>query len=157
MTLTRLMPKPDILLLLAPRFDEVGALCCVSAMRSRGLGVTVMGMSPSTVQSACGLVLVPDATLAEGETLLAATPQLLVLAGAEPSTALALADPRTHRLITHILAGGGHVAALLDSDHLFLESGRWSPEREDSFSCQRHAPLTDYVQQLCYLSQSYQS
>lgn len=148
MALTRLLPKPNVLILLAPRFEEVGALLCTSELRGRGFNVALLGLGAGPVESACGITLWPDATLAEWETLLSETPQLLVLAGGTSSAALALADPRTHRLIGQVLAGGGHVAALLESERLFHESGLWDERLSERLVWQLRQPLTDFVRSL---------
>ncbi|MCA9971727.1 MAG: hypothetical protein KC425_15990, partial [Anaerolineales bacterium] len=62
------MPRkaPTALILIAAQFDELAVVTCLAALRQRGMAAALVGLGPGPVRSVHGVVLQPDASLAEG-------------------------------------------------------------------------------------------
>lgn len=103
---------PQVIILIAPHFDEGTAVACLSELRRRGISVSLMGVTSGLIDSERGVALRPDTSLLDGDKLVSSQKQLLILSGGANCAAAILSDPRSHRLIRQILQTDGHVAAL---------------------------------------------
>ena len=136
---------PDVLILIAPRFDEKAVVYCLSELRKQGLAVVLVSVTSSMVDSARGLTLRPDKSLADTNELASAKRQLLILAGGAECAAAILSDPRSHQLVQRILQTDGAVAAMSQTYELALETGMDLSER---FLRQGGMETAVFVQQL---------
>lgn len=147
------MTLPDILILVAPHFEEKAVVYCLSTLRQQGLLVSLVSITPGKVQSRRGMSLCPDASLSEMEDLLATAPadkhQLVLLAGGADCAATILADPRTHYLVQRVLQRGGWLATMAETYELVRETGLLHADWLDRFLRQGSGVETAvFVQQI---------
>jgi putative intracellular protease/amidase len=115
---------PQVIILIAPHFDEGTAVACLSELRRQGISVLLMGVTSGLIGSECGLTLRPDTSLLAGDRLVSSRKQALVIAGGAACAAAILTDPRSHELIRQILQTDGYVAALSGAEELVQEAVR---------------------------------
>lgn len=144
---------PDILILVAPYFEEKAVVYCLSKLRQQGFMVSLVSVTPGQVQSQQGVGLCPDASLSQADELVADAaadkPQLVLLAGGSACAAVVLADPRTHRLVERVLHRGGYVAAMAETFALIKETGLLRAEWGERFLRQEGEVETAvFVQQI---------
>ena len=115
-------PAPQVIILIAPHFDEESVVCCLSELRQQGISVSLMGVTSGLIVSERGLTLRPDTSLLVGDRLVSAQRQALVIAGGDACAAAILSDPRSHELMRQILQTDGYVAALSGAEGLVREA-----------------------------------
>lgn len=147
------MTPSDILILVAPHFEEKAVVYCLSTLRQQGFIVSLVSVTPGKVQSQQGMSLCPDASLSEMDDLLATLPadkhQLVLLAGGTGCAATILADPRAHYLVQHVLRRGGYLAAMAETYELVRETGLLHVDWLDRFLRQGDGVETAvFVQQI---------
>ncbi len=133
---------PQVIILIAPHFDEESVIACLSELRRQGISVSLMGVTSGLIGSENGVTLRPDSSLLAGEKLVSTRRQLLILSGGADCAAAILTDPRSHQLIQQILDTNGYVAALSWPDELVR------PEWESRFIGQGGVETAVFVQQL---------
>lgn len=133
---------PQVIILIAPHFDEKSVVTCLSELRRQGVAVSLMGVTSGLVGSECGLSLRPDSSLLVSDMLVSERRQMLILAGGADSAATILSDPRSHQLISQILQTDGYLAALSWPNELV------QPEWASRFMGQGGMETAVFVQQL---------
>ena len=99
----------SVLVLWAPRFDEVTAAVFVAGLRSAGLRVALVSLSRQPVGGSHGLSLVPDLTL-EDVLPLAGEVACVVIPCNSPDVRRLARDPRVRELLCQVQA---HRAAVV--------------------------------------------
>lgn len=124
-----IQPAPQVIILIAPYFDEESVVACLSELRQQGIPVSLMGVTSGLIGSEYGLTLKPDTSLLVSAKLVSRRKQMLVISGGTECATAILSDPRSHQLIQGILQTDGYVAALSWSDECVLEMMRpeWLP------------------------------
>lgn len=128
---------PDVFILAAAHFDEVGVVTCLSEMRGRGVAAVLVTASPGLLNGKRGITLRPDLSLAQLDAFAVKSGQLVVIAGGAESAAAALTDPRAHHLLRQILAAGGVIAGMRHTGPFIEAPGLddmrlWRQEGEDT-------------------------
>lgn len=141
---------PQVIILIAPHFDEGTAVACLSELRRQGISVSLMGVTSGLIGSEHGVTLRPDSSLLAGEKLVSARRQLLILSGGADCAAAILSDPRSHQLIQQILDTDGCVTALSWPDELVMALVR--PEWASRFIWQGGVETAVFVQQIIQLT-----
>jgi len=117
-----LIPRaPQVIILIAPHFDEESVVGCLSDLRQQGISVSLMGVTSGLIVSERGLTLRPDTSLLVGERLVSAQRQTLIISGGVACATAVLSDPRSHQLVQKILQTGGFVAVLSWIDVLMVD------------------------------------
>src|SRR6185436_19361122 len=99
---------PNVLLPLAPGFEELEAVSVIDLLRRAGIEVTVAGLAPGPIKGSRGTVIVPDVAL---DTALGHDYDMLVLPGGEPGATNLQNDPRIAALIRKMRDAGRRLAA----------------------------------------------
>ncbi len=118
-----LQEVPDVLVLIGPRFEETAVFSLVASLRKQGLTTAMIGVTAGIVCGQSGISICPDASLAQADALVTTKRQTLIIAGGIKSASAFLTDPRTRRLIHHILDNEGTVLALPRAYRLMVEVG----------------------------------
>ncbi|HRQ36811.1 MAG TPA: DJ-1/PfpI family protein [Chloroflexota bacterium] len=129
-----ILTAPQVIILIAPHFDEGSVVGCLSELRQQGISVSLMGVTSGLIGSEHGVTLRPDSSLLTGDRLVSSRKQALVIAGGAACAAAILSDPRSHELIRQILQTDGYVAALSGAEGLVQEVMR--PEWAARFGAQ---------------------
>lgn len=101
----------NILVLLAPGFEEGSAIYCVDQLRERGLPVSLVSLSNELVHSNHGVFIKPDLTLDEASEMEDKL-GLVIIPGGSSSTTSLMTDPRIHRLLNNLKRQSGFMAAM---------------------------------------------
>lgn len=118
-----LQEVPDVLVLIGPRFEETAVFSLVASLRKQGLTNAMISVTAEMVCGQSGISICPDASLAQADALVTTKRQTLIIAGGRESASAFLIDPRTQRLIRHVLEMGGTVRALPHAYRLLVEMG----------------------------------
>jgi len=118
-----LQEVPDVLVLIGPRFEETAVFSLVASLRKQGLTNAMISVTAGMVCGQSGISICPDASLAQVGTLVSTNCQTLIIAGGIKSASAFLTDPRTQRLIHHVLDNEGTVLALPRAYRLLVEMG----------------------------------
>jgi putative intracellular protease/amidase len=103
----------QVVLLIAPEFDEETVVHCLCQMRQRGTAVALVGTPSNLVNGASGLAIHPDYPLAQlQQGALTESYSLLIIPGSSACATTLLSDPRVHRAIKKTFAEGGLVATM---------------------------------------------
>jgi putative intracellular protease/amidase len=103
----------QVVLLIAPEFDEETVVHCLCQMRQRGTAVALVGTPSNLVNGASGLAIHPDYPLAQlQQGALTESYSLLIIPGSSACATTLLSDPRVHRAIKRTFAAGGVVATM---------------------------------------------
>ena len=119
--------RHQILILLAPGFEESDAITVARRLRRAGLPVVLVGLSANPLRGAYGLSLAPDRTLSQVE---ADTPRAVVLPRGKNAAWQLAGDPRVHALLRRVLAQGGYVVALGLTHAILHDAGALGPAGE---------------------------
>jgi 4-methyl-5(b-hydroxyethyl)-thiazole monophosphate biosynthesis len=119
--------QEQILILLAPGFEESDAIAVARRLRQAGLSVVLVGLSANPMRGAYGLSLAPDQTLSQVE---ADAPRAVVLPRGKAATWQLAGDPRVHALLHRVLARGGYVVALGLTYTILQSAGALAPAGE---------------------------
>lgn len=111
----------QILILLAPGFEEGDAIYCLDRLRRAGLPVSLVSVSAGLIRSRHGLSVRPDRLIEGGNG--ESPPRLILIPGGRESTAVLLTDPRVHRLFAAARDGGGTIAAMATAAPVLSEAG----------------------------------
>lgn len=103
------MTELDVVVPLAPGFEEVEAVAIVDVLRRAGLRTVFAGLAAGPVTGSHGIAVVPDATL---DDVLSSAARAVVLPGGMPGAAHLRDDPRVGALLARVHAAGGVVAAV---------------------------------------------
>lgn len=112
---------PVAVILIAPGYDELAVVTCLSELRQAGLAVSLVSTAAGLVSSAHGLTIRPDELIDRRVT--APLPSLLILPGPVGCAETLLADPRVHRLIARVHQTGGAVAVLEAAESVAAQAG----------------------------------
>ena len=118
-----LQEAPDVLVLIGPRFEETAVFSLVASLRQQGLTTAMISATAGMVCGQSGISICPDASLAQADALVSTKRQMLIIAGGIKSASAFLTDPRTQRLIRHVLDMEGTVLALPRAYRLMVEMG----------------------------------
>jgi len=119
--------KDQILILLAPGFEESDAITVARRLRHAGLSVVLVGLSANPLRGAYGLSLAPDRTLSQVE---ADAARVVVLPGGRGAAWQLAVDPRVHALLCRVLEQGGYVVALGAAHVVLYAAGALGPDGE---------------------------
>lgn len=111
---------PNVLLLLAPGFEELEAVTVIDLLRRAGIDITVAGLVPGPVKGSRSTVLVPDTTLDEA---LARDYDMLVLPGGEPGATNLQRDARVTQLIRKLNDNERRIAAVCAAPRVLAAAG----------------------------------
>ena len=116
------MTTPQVIILIAPYFDEESVVFCLSKLRQQSVSVSLIGVTSGLISGERGVTLRPDSSLLDAGKLVAARRQVLVIAGGGSCATTVLSDPRSHQLMQGILQTDGYVAALSGAEGLVREA-----------------------------------
>lgn len=101
----------QVVILVAPGFDEESVIHCLCQMRQRGTAVALVGVPSNLVTGVSGLVVHPDYSLTQlYQAGSANSHRLLILPGGAACATALLSDPRVHHIIKKTFTDGGLVA-----------------------------------------------
>lgn len=103
---------PDVFILAAAHFEEVGVVTCLSEMRGQGVTAVLVAATSGLLNGKRGITLRPDLSLAQLDEFTIKPGQLVVVAGGAESAAAILTDPRAHHLLRQTQAAGGVIAGM---------------------------------------------
>jgi 4-methyl-5(b-hydroxyethyl)-thiazole monophosphate biosynthesis len=103
------MKSKQVLVLLAPGFEEADGVAVIHALRQAGLAVAAVGLTANPVRGAFGMVLSPDLPISNVDVV---PVRAVVLPGGAPGARLLQAEPRVQDLLEGILDQGGCLVAL---------------------------------------------
>lgn len=90
----------QVVILIAPGFDEEAVVHCLCQMRQWGTAVTLVGAPSNLVVGASGLAVRPDYSLTQlHQAVLTGRDSLLIIPGSSACATTLLSDPRVHRVI----------------------------------------------------------
>lgn len=118
----------DIVLLIAPFFDELTTIALVTELRQQGIRVTVIGLIAGLIVGRHGVSIKPEKTLStwtdwdHGNTG-------VILSGEERCGTTLLSDPRVHLLVKNIVLRGGFVAVNTTVLKIMLDLAMEIPEK----------------------------
>jgi len=98
----------QIVVILAPGFEEIEALTAVDYIRRAGLSVTTVGVGGLRIEGAHGIVVEADKVVADWVGL----PDAVVVPGGMPGAANIAANDDAKRIIRSVAERGGLVAAI---------------------------------------------
>jgi putative intracellular protease/amidase len=113
---------------MADGFDETGAVAILTTLRQAGLCVKSVGLTRGPVNGVHGVSLVADLTLADLERCYAGSVDAVILPEGEQGLARLENDPRVHRLLRQVVAGGGWVAIGAEGMRVARAAGVWAGE-----------------------------
>ena len=111
---------PSALVPLAPGCEDLEAVSILNVLRRGGVEVTAAGLEAGPVRGARGVVLTPDAPLAEA---LERPFDLVVLPGGQPGTEHLRRDPRLPELLRRQERAGGWIAAVCAAPRVLSDAG----------------------------------
>jgi len=101
--------KAQVLVLLAPGFEEYDVAMVARTLRRAGLPVVLVGLAAGPLRGCYGVSVAPDRTLSEVE---AEDAVAVVLPGGIQGARQLNADPRVHALLRRVMDQGGYLLAL---------------------------------------------
>jgi hypothetical protein len=140
----------QLFILIANQFDEMAVIACLSGLRERGVGVSLVGIVPGCLRGHYGILLCPDVCLTELEALPGDGRYGVLIPGRQENARLLWSDPRVHQLLERVLLGEGFVAALRPAQQLFVAgamvggNGRFVSH----LLAQNDVELSEFIQQL---------
>jgi protein deglycase len=103
------MTHLDVVVPLAPGFEETEAVAVIDVLRRAGLRTTIAGLQDGPIEGAHGIRVTPDATLKALDTTGATA---VVLPGGMPGATNLRDDPLVRKLLIDVYGRGGVVAAV---------------------------------------------
>lgn len=116
--------QDQILILLAPGFEESDAIAVTRRLRQAGLPVALVGISANPLRGAYGLSLAPDRTLSHVD---AGTARVVVLPRGRGAARQLAGDPRVQTLLRRVLVQGGYIVALGAAYPILSAAGTFGP------------------------------
>ncbi len=110
----------NVLVPLAPGFEEIEAITVIDILRRAGVAVTVAGTVPGPITASRQTKHLPDCLLAD---VRAEDFDLLVLPGGQPGTNNLRTDPRLRRIIETLRANDRPVAAICAAPTVLSDAG----------------------------------
>jgi protein deglycase len=114
------MIQAEIVVPLAPGFEETEAVAIIDVLRRAKLKTVVASLTKGPVKGSHDIVVVPDATLDEIDL---SSVRAVVLPGGMPGAANLRDDPRVTRLASDVLARGGVAAAVCAAPIALAKAG----------------------------------
>ena len=103
----------QVVILVAPGFDEESVIHCLCQMRQRGTAVALVGVPSNLVIGASGLNIHPDFSLTHlNQTTFVDNRFMLIIPGGVACINTLLSDPRVHQIIKQVSEQGGKVATM---------------------------------------------
>lgn len=121
------------LAILAEGFEETDIVTMLCILRQAGLCVKSVGLTSGLVSGAHGIWMMPDMALSDTERY-GALVSLMILPDGEQSLARLEFEPRMHRLLQHVVAQGGRIAASLTGERVLKAAAVWSAAAENPTS-----------------------
>lgn len=142
MTQRRTTNRTQVVILIAPGYDELAVATCVNEFRQAGLAVAIVSTIAGLIASIHGLSIRPDELIDRRAT--APVPRLIILPGSSGCAEILLSDPRVHRLMARTRESGGIVATLASANAAAAEAGLWRA----GVMAQGDVELSDFLRQL---------
>ncbi len=108
----------NVVVLLAPGFEELEAVTIVDVLRRAGISVLLAGIAPPPIEGGHGIKVVPDLSIDDVTTY-----DALVLPGGNPGYVNLERDQRVLRLIRAAYDAGKYVAAICAAPHVLGVAG----------------------------------
>ena len=108
----------NVVVLLAPGFEELEAVTIVDVLRRAGINVLLAGIAPPPIEGGHGIHIVPDLSLDEVTTY-----DALVLPGGNPGYLNLERDQRILKLIREAHDAGKYVGAICAAPHVLGVAG----------------------------------
>jgi putative intracellular protease/amidase len=135
---------PQVLLLVAPQFEEEFLACCLSQLRSAGLAVRVVSAVAGAITGSHGLTIVPDEMI-DPLWRSATPPRLVILPDGSTCASALLIDPRVHQLLGRTLRAGGYLAAPSAAQAVVLSAGLTEAQAPSHCLMQNQQELGEFV------------
>ncbi len=121
-----------VLVLVTDGFEELEMIAVISSLRQAGLCIKSVGLTSGLVSGTHGVWLMPDLTLADVDrfTKTVSISALILPEGHQALSQLEV-DPRVHRLLRQVVAGGGQVVVGAEGRRLFKLSGEGAGYGDD--------------------------
>lgn len=136
----------DVLLLIAPGFEEGPVTYCIENMRQAGLAILLIGLSPSLIRSQHGMAVRPDALLGQLPPVM--DHRLVIIPGGVQCASALLAEPRVHRLIEETVARGGYLAATMTAQEILSTAIPRLNDKHAYVKTQNGRSLREFVSEL---------
>jgi 4-methyl-5(b-hydroxyethyl)-thiazole monophosphate biosynthesis len=108
----------NVVVLLAPGFEELEAVTIVDVLRRAGISVLLAGIAPPPIEGGHGIKIVPDLSIDD-----VATYGALVLPGGNPGYINLERDQRVLKLIRAAYDAGKYVGAICAAPHVLGVAG----------------------------------
>jgi 4-methyl-5(b-hydroxyethyl)-thiazole monophosphate biosynthesis len=122
--------REEVLIPLAPGFEEIEAVTVVDLLRRAAIEVVTAGLAPGPVTASRGTVVVPDAEL---DAVLEREFDMLVLPGGLPGADYLDRDPRVRELAGRMAESGRYTAAICAAPKVLASAGLLSGRRATAF------------------------
>lgn len=124
--------SPQVVLLVAPWFDEMACVMCLALLRQRRVAAVLIGLKPGPVKGKQGVRLHPDGVL-NRRFIQRVKHKVLILPFGKACAAAALADPRVHQLAQKTLREDGLIALPKQIASLVQETSLLTPKNQHLF------------------------
>lgn len=141
---------PQLLLLVADRFNETAVVNCISKIRQQKVAITLVGLASGTVRSQAGVLLMPDKSVAQLEDKEVCLANVLILAGGKSCAAQLLSDPRVRLLIKQVLQQDGIVALMAEVTQFVIDAGLLKPPVANQFLRETAVSQEDFLAQIIH-------
>ncbi len=144
------LTQNQVVILIAPEFDEEAVIHCLCQMRQRGTAVDLIGVPKNCIVGASGLAVRPDHSLAYLQQVTNGGHEGVLLIPGGPACAThLLSDPRVHQAIKRTIAGGGIVATMSPViPRILANTGLLAPAADSRFLIQGSQNRSDFVKSL---------
>lgn len=136
----------NVLLLIAPGFEEGPVIYFVAKMRQAGLAIQLVGLSPRLIRSQHGIAVRPDVLLGRLPSVM--NHRLVIVPGGVQCVSTLLAEPRVYRLLEETITRGGFLAATLTAQELLLNSNPFLLDNSACVKTQDGRSLQEFVSEL---------